>query len=102
MAGQHDLHAHLGRPLHGGVEVIHLKPKQHAIAVGPVGAIADRAVMMLHVKAVQLQDERAILHQLLIVPAAVSPSAAKQALIPRATGFDVRDADKRWERMAIP
>jgi hypothetical protein len=33
-------------------------------------------VMMFDVEAVQLQDELAILHQLLIVGAAVSPAAA--------------------------
>ena len=95
MAGQHDLHAHLGRPLHCGVEVIHLKPEQHTITVGPVGAIADGAVMMLDFKAVQLQEEPTILHQLLILPAAVSPAAAQQPLIPPAAGFDIRDTDER-------
>ena len=63
MAGQHNLHAHPGRPLHCGVEVIHLKSEQCAVAVGPVGAIADEAVMKLHVKVVQLQDEPTTLHQ---------------------------------------
>jgi len=51
--------------------------------------------MMLHVEAVQLQDQRPVLHQLLIVAAAVSPAAAEQALIPPAAGFDIRDADER-------
>ena len=51
--------------------------------------------MMFDVKAVQLQDELAILHQLLIVAAAVSAAAAQQALIPLAAGCNVRDADER-------
>jgi hypothetical protein len=51
--------------------------------------------MVFDVKAVQLEDERAILHQLLIVSAAVGPAAAQQALIPTAAGFDIRDTDER-------
>lgn len=95
MAGKHDLDTHFGRALHYGVEVLHLEPEQHTIAIGFVGAIADGAVMVLDFKVVQLQDEAAILHQLLILPAAVSPAAAQQALIPLAAGFDVGDTDER-------
>jgi hypothetical protein len=51
--------------------------------------------MMFDVEAMQLQDEVAILHQLLIVGAAVSPVAAQQALIPPAAGCDVRDTNER-------
>jgi hypothetical protein len=76
MAGQHDLDTHFGSALHYRVEIIHLEPEQHTIAVGSVGAIGDGAVMMLALKAVQLQDEPAILHQLLVLPAAVNPAAA--------------------------
>jgi hypothetical protein len=50
---------------------------------------------MFDVKAVQLQDEPAILHQLLIVAAAVSPPTAQQALIPPAAGFDIGCTDER-------
>jgi len=51
----------------------HLEPEQHTITVGSVGAIADGAVMMFDCKVVPLQDKRAILHQLLILHAAVTP-----------------------------
>jgi hypothetical protein len=44
---------------------------------------------------VQLKNEPAILHQLLILAAAVSPAAAQQALIPPAAGFDIRDTNER-------
>ncbi len=94
MARQHDLDAHFGSALYYRVEVIHLEPDQHAIAIGSVGAIADGAVMVFDFKAVQLQDEPAILHQLLILSAAVSSAAAQQALIPPAAGFDIRDTDE--------
>jgi hypothetical protein len=95
MAGQNNLDAHFGSPLHDRVEVFHLEPEQHTIAVGLVGGIADRTVMMLDFKAVQLQDERAILHQLLVLLATVGPAAAQQALIPAAAGFYIRNANKR-------
>src|SRR5262249_19403558 len=97
MAGQHDLDAHFGCALHYRVEVLHLEPDQHTSAVGPVAATADGAVMVFDFKAVQLQDEPAIVHQLLVLPAAVSPAAAQQALIPPAAGFDVRDTNGEAE-----
>jgi hypothetical protein len=95
MAGQHDLDAHFGSAPHNRVEVIHLKPEQHTITVGFAGAIADGPVMVSYVKAVQLQDEPAIFHKLLIMPTAVSPAAAQQALIPPAAGCNIRDTDER-------
>lgn len=76
MAGQNELDAHFGGALHDGVKVIDLEPEQHAIAVGLGGWIANWAVMMFDVKTVQLQDETAIFHELLIVAAAVRAAAA--------------------------
>ena len=38
-------------------EIVDLKPKQHAVSVGPVVRIADPAVMMLHLEAVQLKHK---------------------------------------------
>jgi len=95
MARQNELDAHFGSALHEGVEVIHLEPEQHTIAVGSAGGIADGAVMMFDVKAVQLKYEVAILHELLVMRAAVSAAAGEQALIPSAAGFDVRYTDER-------
>jgi hypothetical protein len=94
MAGQNNLNLHLDDALHDCVKIFHLEPKQHTIAVGFVSAIADGAVMVLDLKAVQLQDELAILHQLLILPAAMSPAATEQALIPAAAGFNIGDTDE--------
>jgi hypothetical protein len=42
-----------------------------------------------------LQDEVAIFHELLIVPPAMSPAAAQQALIPPAAGFNIGYTDER-------
>ena len=76
MTGQDYFDVHSGNALHYRVEVIHLEPEQHTITVGSVGAIADGAVMMFDFKAVQLQNELAILHHLLILPAAVRAATA--------------------------
>ena len=95
VARQHDLDVHIGSALDDRVEVIDLEPEQHAIPVWSVGAIADGAVFVLDVEAVQLQDEAAVLHELLIGAAAVGSAAPQQALIPPAAGFDIRDTDER-------
>jgi hypothetical protein len=95
MAGPKHLDTHFGGALHDRVEIIHFEPKQQPIAVGPVGAIADGTVMVLGFKAVQLQNEGAVLYQLLIFCAAVSAAAAQQMLIPAAAGFDVGHTDER-------
>ena len=95
MARKNNLDPHFDGTLHYLVKILHLEPEQHTIAVGPIRAIGDGAVMVLDFKAVQLQDERAILHQLLILLAAVGAAATEQALIPAAAGFDIRDADER-------
>ncbi len=95
MAGLHDLDLHFDSALHHRVEVIHFEPEQHTIAVGSVGTIANAAVVMFDFKAVQLQNERSILYQLLILPAPVGTSATQQALIPPAAGFDIRDTNER-------
>ena len=95
MARQHDLDAHFSGALHYRIEVFHLEPKQHTIAVGSVGGIADRAVMMFDFETMQLQDEFSILDQLLILPTPVSPAAAQQTLIPLTAGFNIGDTDER-------
>ena len=94
MAGKHDLDAHFGGALHQLVEVIHLEPEKDAIPVRAVGAIADGAVVVLDFKAVQLQDEGAVLDQLFIVRAAMRAAETEQALIPAAAGFDIGDTDE--------
>lgn len=95
MARQHDFNVHLEGTLHHRVEIIYLEPEQHTVAIGSVGAIADGAVVVLDFKVVQLQDERAVHHQLLILLAAVSPTTAQQALIPAAAGFYICETNER-------
>ena len=95
MAGKNNLDLHFRGALHYRVEVFHLKPEQHTISVGLIGTIADVTVLVLDFKAVQLQDERAIFHELLVLLAAVGTAATQQALVPAAAGFDIGDADER-------
>lgn len=95
MAWQNHLYVHLFSTLHNRVEVLHLKPKQHAVAVRFIGTIPDSTVLMLGLKAVQLKDELSILHQLLVVAATMRPATSEQSLIPPAAGFDIRDTDER-------
>ena len=52
MAGLHDFDLHFDSALHHRVEVIHLEPEQHTIAIGFVGTIANAAVVMFDFKAV--------------------------------------------------
>jgi hypothetical protein len=95
MARQHNLNYHLGGALHYRVKIFHLEPEQHPIAIRSVVAITDGPMMMLDLKTVQLQDELTVLHQLLVLPATVISTAAQQALIPLAAGFDICDANER-------
>src|SRR6185437_4587198 len=97
VAGHYDFNLHFLGALHHRVEVVDLEPEQHAVAIGPVTWIANAAVMVLHFEAVQLQNEGAILDQLLVLLSAVGSAATQQALIPAAARFDIRDADK-WLR----
>ncbi len=72
MAGQDDVDGHGGGAFDDGIEVVHFKPEQDAVAVRLVGGIADAAVVMLDLEAVQLQDEVTTVNQLFIMAAAVS------------------------------
>src|SRR5262249_28915484 len=79
----------------GSIEIVDLKPQQHAVAIGLVVWIADGPVVMFDVKAVQLEDERAIVRdQALIFRTAVITAAAEETLVPAAAGFNVGDGDE--------
>jgi hypothetical protein len=95
MARPEDLDSHFAGALDHGVEVVDLEPEQETIAVGPVVAVGDRAVVVLGVEAVELQDELIIEAEPLVVRAAVIAAKAEEALIPAAAGLDVGDRDER-------
>jgi hypothetical protein len=55
--GNHNLDTHFDGALHDRFEIIDLKPKQHAVSVGLVVRVADPAVIMFHLEAVQLKHK---------------------------------------------
>ncbi len=95
MTGQHNLDAHVSGALHDGIEILNLKPEQHAVAVRFVIAVADCAVMVLHLEAVQLKHKLAVQNQLFIGGAAMIAAQTEQALIPPAACFYVGNGDER-------
>ena len=52
VARQYDLYVHFGGAAHYPVEIIHLKPEQHAIAVRLVCRIANAAMVVFDLGAV--------------------------------------------------
>jgi hypothetical protein len=89
MLGHDDLYAHFGRALHDRIEVVDLKPQQDPVPIRLVIPIADRAVMVLYVEAMQLKHKLAIHDQLFISSAPMIAPAAEHTLIPAAACFDV-------------
>gem|GEM_PF-4812521 len=95
MAGKNNLDTHFGGTLHDSIKIFYLEPEQYTIAIGFVVTIANRAMMVLHFKAVQLENKLSIFRQLLILLAAVAAATIEKALIPAAAGFDIRDTNQR-------
>lgn len=95
MARYHDFHAHFTGPLHHVIKILDFKPQKQAIAIWLVAAISNPAVMMLHFKAVQLENNLPVPDQLLVFPASVIASAAEEALIPPAACFYISYSNQR-------
>jgi hypothetical protein len=95
MLGYDDLYAHFSRALHHRVKVVYFEPQQDSVSVRFVIAIADRAVMMLDFKTVQLKHELATRYQLFINGTSMIAPAAEQTLIPLAACFHVGHSDQR-------
>jgi hypothetical protein len=94
MPRQYDLHTYFLGSLHKGFEVVDLKPEEHTVAIGLICRVADTSVMMFNIEAMQLQNEPAVFHQLLIVLASMSTATAEQTLVPLAAGFNICDTDQ--------
>ena len=94
MLGQYDLRSNLPGALDGVVKVLDLEPEKHAIAIGAVAGVPDRAMIMLDLETVKLQDEAIVPDEPLIVAAAMVAAAVEQPLIPSAARFDIRDGDQ--------
>jgi hypothetical protein len=100
MARHQHVRLHPFRAGDGGVEIVDLEPEEHAVAVGLDGRIADRAVMMLDLPSVQLQDQGVARNQALVFGAAVG--AAKQILVPPAARLDIADGDEGlWTQLNL-
>ena len=76
MAREDRLRLHVGGTGHGGVEVVDFEPQQQAVAVGLVLRVTDRPVVMLDLKAVELEDQHIIADQSFIDRPAVGASSA--------------------------
>ena len=83
----------VGDTHNGVVEVVNLEPQKHAVSVGFVVRIADRAVMMLDVESVQLKNQHTVRYQTLVLFAAVRALASEETLIPAAARFDIGHCD---------
>ena len=95
MRCQDDLGWQLRGPGHGGIEILDLKPQQHAVAIGTVIRITHRAVIMVHFPVMELHDQGLAIHEPLVLRTTVVALTAKQSLIPSTRCFDVRDGNER-------
>jgi len=95
MPGHDNLDAHFSGALHDSFKIVDLEPQQHPVSIGPVIAIADRAMMMFHFEAVQLKDKLPIRDQLFICGAPMIAQAAQQTLVPSAACFNIGHGDQR-------
>jgi hypothetical protein len=93
MLGQHDLGSHLPGALDGFVKIFDLEPEEHAVAIGSIVGVSDRAMIMLDLETVKLQDEGTVPDEPLIIAAAVIAAAAEQPLIPSAARLNIGDSD---------
>ena len=89
VARQHNPDTHFDRTLRNCIEIVDLKPKQHAVSVRSVVRIADPAVMMFHLEAVQLKHKLLVRDELLIGGTSMITSTAQQALVPLAARFHI-------------
>ncbi len=94
MAGHDNLSVHFLGASSGRFEVLDLKPQEHAISIRLKIGISDGAMMVLHVPAVQLQNQSALRNQPFILGAAVCALTTQQALIPAAARFDITHANE--------
>jgi hypothetical protein len=95
MARHDDLRFHLRGSGDRSIEVVDLKPQQHAIPVRLVARIPNPTMMVFHFEAMELKNQRVACDQSLILRAAVRALTTEQALVPAAAGFDIRYGNER-------
>jgi hypothetical protein len=76
------------------IEIVDLEPERDAVAVRPQRRIADPAVVVFDVEVVQLQHERSVAEQTLVLLPAVAALATEQLLVPATAAWDIGDADQ--------
>src|ERR1700686_740418 len=93
--GQYDLSLQrLGTP-DGGVEVVDLEPQRNAVAVRARRRITDLAVVVADIEGMQLEHERAVANQPLVLLPAVRALAGKKLLVEETAPSDIGDRDER-------
>ncbi len=97
MRCKQNLRAKLRGPLDRGVEVVDFEPEQYAVSVGPDVWVPDRAVVVVHVPGMKLQDQSFAGDQALIFRPAVVTLAPQQLLIPATAGLDIGNG-QQWLR----
>lgn len=60
MTWDHNLNAHFASALHNGFEIVDFKPQQHTVPIRPILAIANMAVVVFYLEAVQLKNKLAV------------------------------------------
>jgi hypothetical protein len=94
MAWHDDLSVQVLSACNRRVEVVELKPQEHAVSVWCDGGISDVAMMMLHIPPVQLKDQPAMGNEPLVLGPAVGAFAAQETSIPATARLDIGYANK--------
>lgn len=97
MPRQHYFGLHFLDSAQCGVEILYLEPEQEPVAVRLVIGVADPAMMVFHVEAVQLKDQAPIRDKAFVLSSAMRAPASEQLLIPPAARLDVAYRDE-WLR----
>ena len=94
MAWENDFGFRLESTRMSGVEIVHFEPQERAVSGRNVW-IANGAVMIVPVPAVQLKNEAPLRNEPLIIRSTMGALAVEQMLIPAAAGLDIADANER-------
>jgi hypothetical protein len=101
MPGNYNLDAHFNGALHDCFKIIDLEPEQYPVSVRLVITIANRAVIMFNLEAVQLQNKLPIRDELFVGGAAVIAPAAQQTLVPSTACFHIAYGDQGLRSHAV-
>ena len=94
MTWQDDLSFQFGGAGDSGIEVVDFKPQQYAVAIRLVFRITDLPMVVLDLKAVQLEDQHTCRDQSLIFRPAVRALTTEETLVPPAARFDIGHRDQ--------